>query len=481
MFSIRNHSENVYLAMGSTNVSVQWGYSEAIVTCTSSTWDRFRPLFLYRANTTFESFIIKPQLFDLTQMFGAGNEPTTVAQFSAMFPADYYPYNAGETLHGDVTSIVTKRWGGRSIVWNQMIPIPGTNISKTENGVTFVDNRDGSYTVSTTASGASAATSLTLPGTYNLGNPNLGMVIVRGCPPNGSADTFGIETVYMKSRFSDYGSGSISENVSQYIAGEVIIAVQQGTIITTPITFKPQWFYITQMFGAGNEPTTVAQFRAIFPSDYYAYNAGEVLSPVIATHSVPAAVRALTGYGWGAGSAVNTVEYDATAKKWYYHQRVNRVRLADLTCVVWGTTGHAFRLYNNTLLSDLRRGASYGSVANIFSDTYQPNTHSNVYAGVQGMDAAICSLYDSTSIGIYDSHYSTAEQFAASLGEKVCYYEKDNETVTDITNLMTGFGNYLNEVELGGAITFENSRGADYEIPVSSQIDHYRNLSEVTP
>ena len=36
------------------------------------------------------------QLFDLTQMFGAGNEPATVAEFRAMFPDDYYPYNAGE-------------------------------------------------------------------------------------------------------------------------------------------------------------------------------------------------------------------------------------------------------------------------------------------------------------------------------------------------------------------------------------------------
>ena len=35
-----------------------------------------------------------PQLFDLTAMFGAGNEPTTVAEFEAMFPAAYYPYSA---------------------------------------------------------------------------------------------------------------------------------------------------------------------------------------------------------------------------------------------------------------------------------------------------------------------------------------------------------------------------------------------------
>lgn len=33
-----------------------------------------------------------PQIFDLTAMFGAGNEPT-IAEFDAMFPAEYYPYN----------------------------------------------------------------------------------------------------------------------------------------------------------------------------------------------------------------------------------------------------------------------------------------------------------------------------------------------------------------------------------------------------
>lgn len=40
----------------------------------------------------------KPQCFDLTQMFGAGNEPTTVEEFKALFPNDYYDYNAGELV-----------------------------------------------------------------------------------------------------------------------------------------------------------------------------------------------------------------------------------------------------------------------------------------------------------------------------------------------------------------------------------------------
>lgn len=36
------------------------------------------------------------QLFDLTQMFGSGNEPTTVAEFREMYPNDYYDYTLSQ-------------------------------------------------------------------------------------------------------------------------------------------------------------------------------------------------------------------------------------------------------------------------------------------------------------------------------------------------------------------------------------------------
>lgn len=44
---------------------------------------------------------------DLTLMFGAGNEPSTVAEFEALFPLDYYAYNAGELLSVNATGIKT--------------------------------------------------------------------------------------------------------------------------------------------------------------------------------------------------------------------------------------------------------------------------------------------------------------------------------------------------------------------------------------
>jgi hypothetical protein len=47
---------------------------------------------------------IRPVIFDLTYMFGAGNEPTSVAQFEQWFTDNigsldnYYPYNTGQEI-----------------------------------------------------------------------------------------------------------------------------------------------------------------------------------------------------------------------------------------------------------------------------------------------------------------------------------------------------------------------------------------------
>lgn len=60
---------------------------------------------LYSPNNT-DYQIVKNSfmLFDLTLMFGAGNEPTA-EQFETMFPADWYPYNPGEIISSRTATI----------------------------------------------------------------------------------------------------------------------------------------------------------------------------------------------------------------------------------------------------------------------------------------------------------------------------------------------------------------------------------------
>lgn len=48
--------------------------------------------YLIGPGETVNNRIIRPQIFDLTEMYGAGNEPTTVAQFREKFPNELYDY-----------------------------------------------------------------------------------------------------------------------------------------------------------------------------------------------------------------------------------------------------------------------------------------------------------------------------------------------------------------------------------------------------
>ena len=61
----------------------------------------------YKAGTLFNNARIKLYYYDLTKMFGAGNEPTTIAEFNAKKPMniDEYIYNKGEIIHMNVHNI----------------------------------------------------------------------------------------------------------------------------------------------------------------------------------------------------------------------------------------------------------------------------------------------------------------------------------------------------------------------------------------
>ena len=68
---------------------------------------------------TFNCYI---QLFDLTAMFGAGNEPT-IDEFKAKYPLDYYAYNAGEILSAKASKLISR---GRQ-QWDEECSFTGIN------------------------------------------------------------------------------------------------------------------------------------------------------------------------------------------------------------------------------------------------------------------------------------------------------------------------------------------------------------------
>ena len=78
--------------------SGEWETVGNIVTVASPdpSESRFRFMCTTVGGATTNILLKDAMVFDLTQMFGAGSEPSTVAEFEELFPHDYYPYNAGE-------------------------------------------------------------------------------------------------------------------------------------------------------------------------------------------------------------------------------------------------------------------------------------------------------------------------------------------------------------------------------------------------
>lgn len=145
---------------------------------------------------------------------------------------------------------------GKSIVWNQKLTIRN---SQTIEGITLTSNGDGSYTVSGTANTTvwlNIGTFTTVVGhTYYL----------KGCPKGGSTSTYRIYND--NGGLYDIGDGSLAVATAEK---RIYISLLGGTTADN-LVFKPQLFDLTQMFGAGNEPT-IEQFESMFPNDYYPYS-----------------------------------------------------------------------------------------------------------------------------------------------------------------------------------------------------------------
>lgn len=79
-------------------------FGKQIVQCTEN-GNCIIYLRLRGGGNTYSNVSVRPEFFNLTKMFGSGNEPNTVEEFEKIFPADYYPYNAGEIVSAGVTEV----------------------------------------------------------------------------------------------------------------------------------------------------------------------------------------------------------------------------------------------------------------------------------------------------------------------------------------------------------------------------------------
>lgn len=367
-----------------------------------------------------------------------------------------------------------KSVGGRSVVWNQLVkPVP-TEVTQT--GVKFTFSDDGIVTLNGTATTTGNAVSL-----QSVKNQKGHKYLMVANPLSG---VYGEDQLMFSSQAfgrDSTGHGNIITNESSNAVWYYTIYVYKDVTYDN-VKLQPQIFDLTQMFGAGNEPASVEEFEKMFPADYYPYNAGEIVSAGVTevavgetTHTIPEAIRNLPGYGWSAGTAKNYIDYEN--KKYY-----KCVDSMDLGAVRWQVeTSPTFGAYFSTFV-DSKKFKKIGDFTqkrhNILCEKYitvKRDTKEYVDKTIllDGTTAIV------TQIQVKDTAYPDAAAFKQAMSGVMLYYESETPIVTDISNIIPDDFLRNMTVEAGGSITFKNSNGDSYRIPVPSEEEYIVKLSEV--
>ena len=204
----------------------------------------------------------KPQLIALTETFVAGNEPTTAAAYKTKFPNDIYPYNINNILNSYKKAI-------KIADVCQLVNLETKTF--TNNGITWAFNSDGSITINGQLTQDYSACYVTPKEKSQVNHYYY-------------AYSEGISASFPR-YFTFYPQGFSATWVTDYAdAGYIVRADESGkhldfyyavasgnTTTYTDFVVHPQIIDLTESFGAGIEPQTVAEFRAKFPNSFYPY------------------------------------------------------------------------------------------------------------------------------------------------------------------------------------------------------------------
>lgn len=135
--------------------------------------------------------------------------------------------------------------------------------TKTIYGVTFTNNGDGTITLDGTGNTYSVYRDL-LFGTLNETHKYLFTAASQQCA---WGQTYGITCTNSSVGF-DSGNGKIFTNAKRL---HLVVYVWKQNSVSN-LVFKPQLFDLTEMYGAGHEPTSVEEFRQDFPEEMYDYS-----------------------------------------------------------------------------------------------------------------------------------------------------------------------------------------------------------------
>lgn len=372
---------------------------------------------------------VVPTLQQIRDLLGGGgggggyNPALSVGRADALTGADSTAQWATRESTGSGAATV-RSVQGASVVWNQLCR--NEYPSGDNNGVTFTNNGDGTWTLNGTATerGNKAISTIVLTQGHKY--------LVKGAPSGGSASTYFLGIAGFD---TDTGAGGIWTDNTTYATLGARIDYFEGVTFDNAV-FVPQVFDLTAMFGSGNEPATVAEFEAMYPEPYYPYSA-PILKPVriAGIRSTDAQGGELDAIEWTA----QTLRSAGSVADMLYADHVDvKVGVVDLGELTWTKTasdkvdaGYYFAaLIDDSAIASVNKQCSkYTPIYDTRGLTAITNTYGS------SVDKISFGTSNSKNVFIIDSTYtdSTTAEFKTAMSGVLLFYELETPTTTPIS------------------------------------------------
>lgn len=401
-------------------------------------------------------------LIDLTQMFGSGNEPTTVEEFEAMFPNDYYPYNEGELMSMSVNKVENVGKNKFECHNYSCLGFKNNNsITLSNNYGTAINSSEPSNSVTVTQSSIGQSE---VPTSYKNG---YFCILINTINLNKDY-VFFLDVTPSKKLIED-SKVSILLNGNDLItcvgAQELQIGKRTKLYFNLIKGDKKVLYIEIRNSGISGTFENFQIEEGTTATDYSPYKKE--------TYEIPQAVLDLEGYGWSSGTAYNYVDFEN--KKF-----VKNVERVDLSTMAFVYTAFDDNSYLRSFRAPLPRGIKQSESANAQKNNllcirYPDTAWQDAY---KGLDKTISQL--SQSIHINDSSFTDEEAFKNSLQGVYLYYELAEPVVTDISDIIEDTFQEPFKVEIEGLLTFKNINGDGYKLAVPNEEQYTIKLSEVT-
>lgn len=335
-------------------------------------------------------------LFDLTLMFGAGNEPSSVAEFEALYPLPYYDYNAGTIINNAAEAIETVGFNQ----WDEEWEVGRFYLTTGEN-----DNSSG---VNQNCIRSKKYIPIFGGQSYHIKQTGIAVddyawVLFFDAAKN----------VISGVAYTAAGGNNVSANGIRFASGATIIAPNNASYIR---------FYRTQAFGGSYANDICINFSD--PARNGTYEPYK-------KYTLPLGIPTLTGKLNGEGESVlvcpdglksaGTVYDELIVENGYAVGMVKRVGQVDLGTLEWAKEDVKNTFYVST--PDIKNASSSTVPAALLCAKYQTLKYDSVYAQNNGIAK---TGQTNNRLVIYDSAYAsatTAADFKTAMSGVMLNYE----------------------------------------------------------